>query len=192
LEQGDRIRIDRSTTTRRRRTLDERVFVRFPALARLALAGGARLRPGSRLRRALVSRSLSQGYAAGNRRDFDVLLLGADPAIDYRAVSAGPGGGPAPDLVGHHYGHAGYLHVWRVMLDGFADLTLEPEEVLDLGDRLIATVRMRGHGSGSGVPFDQTLFQVFTLRRGLAVKQEDFAERAEALAAAGLDPEQRG
>jgi hypothetical protein len=30
------------------------------------------------------------------------------------------------------------------------------------------------------------MFQVYTLRRGLVVKQEDFADRGEALEAAGL------
>ena len=115
------------------------------------------------------------------------MLMGFDPEIDYRVFSAGPGGGIAPDLVGHHHGHAGYRHVWRAMLEGFEDLSLEGEELLDLGDRLISVTRLRGHGSGSGVPFEQVLFQVFTLRRGLVVKQEDFAERAEALEAAGLE-----
>ena len=174
--------------TRGRRTLDERILVRVPALARGLFHLLSRLPRTSRLRRALRARTAVQGAAAANRRDFDVLFLGFDPAIDYRAVTAGPGGVVVPDLVGHHHGYAGYLHVWRTMLDGFPDLTLEPEELLDLGDRFISVTRLRGHGSGSGVPIDQLLFQVFTLRRGLVVKQEDFAEREEALAAVGLDP----
>ena len=38
----------------------------------------------------------------------------------------------------------------------------------------------------SGAPFTQPVFQVFTLRRGLAIRQKDFAERNRALAAARL------
>jgi len=189
LEQGELIRLTRADVTRRRRTLDERILVRFPALARRVFDLWSRLPRKSRLRRSLLLRFAVGGTCAANRRDFDVLFLGFDPAIDYRAVTAGPGGVVVPDLVGHHHGYAGYLHVWRTMLDGFPDLWLDPEELLDLGDRFISATRLRGHGLGSGVPIDQLQFQVFTLRRGLVVKQEDFAEREDALAAAGLGPE---
>ena len=72
------------------------------------------------------------------------------------------------------------------MLDAFDDLRLEPEEVLDLGDRILATVHLRGHGSGSGVPVGLQLFSLYKLRRGLVVWQQDFGDRSEALEAAGL------
>ncbi|HEX8743441.1 MAG TPA: nuclear transport factor 2 family protein [Thermoleophilaceae bacterium] len=175
---------------RERRRPHERLLVRFPVLARALFGLGSRLPVGSRSRRFLLTRLAEQAASAANRRDFDVLTLGLDPELDYCVISGGPGGGIVPDLVGHHYGPAGYVHVWRTMLEGFDDLTLVPEELRDLGDRLVSTTRLRGHGSGSGVPIDQHLFQVFTLRRGLAVKQEDFGSRAEALAAAGV-PEAR-
>ena len=187
VERGDRIRLTGANQTRRRhRSLEQRILVRFPALARGVFYLGSRVPSGSRLRRWLLVRSMTLGMGAANRRDFDALLLGLDPEIDYRVVSVGPAGGIAPDLVGHHHGHAGYLYVWRAMLEGFADLTLEPEELLDLGDHLISVTRMEGHGSGSGVPVTRHLFQVFTLRRGLVVKQEDFGTRSEALEAVGL------
>ena len=134
LKDRDRIQLTGVSTTRQHRTLDERIFVRFPALARKVFYLWSRLPKGSGLRRWLLVRNVVHGMSAGNRRDFDVLLLGFDPEIDYRAVSAGPFGGVAPDLVGHHHGHAGYRYVWRAMLDGFEDLTLEPEELVDLGD----------------------------------------------------------
>jgi ketosteroid isomerase-like protein len=123
---------------------------------------------------------------AANRRDFDLLMLGLDPEIDYQVVSAHPSRGVAPDIVGHHHGHAGYRYVWRALLDGFADLALEPEELVDLGDRVLSVTRVTGHGSGSGVPVEQLIFQVFTFRQGLVVKQEDFWERREAFEAVGL------
>ena len=185
-EQGHRVQLTGVSTTRQRRKLDERILVRFPALARRFFYLWSRLPKDSRLRRWLLVRLAGQATSAANRRDFDVLLMGFDPEIDYRVVSAGPGGWIAPDLVGHHYGHAGYRHIWRMMMDGFEDLTLHPEELLDLGDRLIAVVRLRGHGSGSGAPVNQLLFQVMTFRRGLVVKQEDCGTWEEALEAVGL------
>jgi ketosteroid isomerase-like protein len=186
LQRAERIPITQVSMTRQHRTLDERIFVRFPALARRFFYLWSRLPKESRLRRWFLVRLAGQAACAANRRDFDVLLTGFDPEIDYRGVPAAVGGGVPPDLVGHHYGHAGYRHVWRALLDGFEDLTLEPAELLDLGDRLISVTRLSGHGSGSGVPFNQLLFQVFTFRRGLVVKQEDFVDRGEALEAVGL------
>jgi hypothetical protein len=187
VERGDRIQFTGVNQARRRhRSLDERILVRFPALARGVFYLGSRVPRGSRLRRWWLARVASQAMSAANRRDFDVLLLGFDHEIDYRVVSVGPAGGIAPDLAGHHHGHAGYLYVWRAMLEGFQDLTLESEELLDLGDHWISVTRMQGHGTGSGVPITRLLFQVVTLRRGLVVKQEDFATRSEALEAVGL------
>ena len=44
--------------------------------------------------------------------------------------------------------------------------------------------QQRGRGSGSGVVVSEPVFQLFTLRRGLVVRQEDFLDRSEALEAA--------
>ena len=66
------------------------------------------------------------------------------------------------------------------------DLELHPEEVIDLGDRLLRVGRATGRGRLSGVALDLPLFQVLTLRNGLIVRQSDFGEREKALQAAGL------
>jgi ketosteroid isomerase-like protein len=183
---GYRIECAAADATRQHRTPDERVLVRFPALDRYVLYLWSWLPRTARLRRVLLGRWVGQTVSAANRRDFDVLVLALDPQIDYRAYS-GPRGSVMPDLVGHHYGHAAYRNLWRVIMESFEDLTVEPQEVLDLGNNVIAVSRLVGHGSSSGIPLDnQFLFQVFTLRRGLVVKQEDFGSREEALQAVGL------
>ena len=92
----------------------------------------------------------------------------------------------APDQDAVFYGHDGYLRMWRTWLDAFEDLRFEPEEFLDLGDTLLVTAEVRGHGSGSGVAVSERVFQLFKLRRGLVVKQEDFVDHSKALEAAGL------
>jgi len=166
-----------------RRTLDQRLFVRSPAFYRLLAGAFMRLPPRSRLRRLIVARRVWQAYAAGNRRDFDVLLLGIDPeGYEYH---------PSPDLMPPDletvfHGPDGYLQLWRYWLDAFEDIRWDPEEILDFGDRLLVTAQQRGHGSGSGVAVSEPVFQVFTLRRGLVVRQEDFLERSKALEAAAL------
>ena len=166
-----------------RRSVDEHLRVRFPALFRPLGDAIMRLPPRSRLRRSMVARLVGRAYAAGIRRDFDVLLTGMDPeTYQYR-----PSGDlMPPDLEPVFYGHDGYLQLWRYWLDAFDDIRWDPEEILDLGDKLLVTAQQRGHGSGSGVAVSKPVFQLFKFRRGLVVRQEDFLDRSEALEAAGL------
>jgi ketosteroid isomerase-like protein len=169
---------------RRRRTLDEQLLVRFPPLARMLGLVWQALPVGSRLRRAILLRIAAQVSGAVVRRDFDSLLAVFDPEFEYRVLDAG--GLIAPDQVGTHRGHEGYREVWRMWLEASADVKLEPEELIDLGDRLISMTRVSGHGSRSGVPINQLVGQVFTFERGLVVRQEDFPDCHQAFEAAGL------
>jgi len=165
-----------------RRSLDERLFVRFPALYRLLAAAFFRLPPRSRLRQLMLAHRARQAYAAANRRDFDLVLLGWDPGSEYR-----PSGDLLPpDLEAVFHGHDGMRKLWRYWLDAFEDIRWDPEEALDLGDNLLVTAQQRGHGSGSGVAVSEPVFQLFTFRRGLVVRQEDFLDRSKALGAVGL------
>jgi SnoaL-like domain len=166
----------------RRRSLDERLFVRFPALYRVLSDALMRLQPRSRLRRLMLARRVGQAYAAANRRDFDSVLMGWDAASEYRPSADLM----APDQEAVFYGHGGYRQLWRYWSDAFEDIRWEPEEVLDLGETFLVTTQQSGHGSGSGVAVNKPVFQLFTLRRGLVVRQEDFAARDQALEAAGL------
>jgi hypothetical protein len=72
---------------------------------------------------------------------------------------------------------------WR---DAFEDIRWDPEEILDFGDRFLVTTQQTGRGSGSGVAVSEPVFQLFEIRRGLVVRQEDFLDRSKALEAAGL------
>jgi ketosteroid isomerase-like protein len=170
----------------RRRTLDERIFVRFPALARILLSCWSRLQPRSRLRRAWLARTVRQGYEAMNRRDFELLCLGLDPEVEFELQESLVGGYVPPDLVGVHHGHDGYLRVWEGLMEAWEDLRLEPEELIDLGDRLLVAGRVTGHGRLSGIALDAPIFQLTALRRGLAIRWKDFGDRGQALEAAGL------
>ena len=170
-----------------RRTLDERLFVRSPAFYRRVARGLARLKPRSRLRRLILAYAIQRGYAALNRRDFDVVLMRSDPEVEYRPR----GDLIPPDLEEVFHGHDGYRRLWKRWFDAFEDFRWEPKEILDFGDngpiqRLLVTAELKGHGSGSGVAVSEPSFQLFEVRQGLSVSQEDFTSREEALEAAGL------
>ncbi len=164
-----------------RRALDERLFVRLPALYAVLAALFLRLPRRSRLRRWLLARRMARAYAAANRRDFELILTGLDPETEYR---------PGPDLIAPDQavvfrGHAGYLEMWRNWLDAFEDLRFDPEEVVDFGDTFLVTAQQRAHGSGSGIAVHKPVFQLFEVRRGLVIWQHDYSDRAKALEAVG-------
>jgi ketosteroid isomerase-like protein len=182
---GVRTRVTVSTEDRRR-TLDERILVRFPALVRLLASVWSRLPPRSRLRRAWTSRFVRQAVEAANRRDFELLLLLIDPEVEYEPFMAVGSDMVFPDLTGVQRGHAGYVHVWKQADDAYADLKLAPEELIDFGDRIVTAGRTSGRGRHTGIALDQPLFQVLTLRHGLLIRQKDFTDRDQALEAAGL------
>lgn len=165
-----------------RRGLDERLFVRLPAVYRLLANMLFRLPPQSRLRRLMLARRIGRAYAAANRRDFDLILTGLDSETEYR---------PGPDLIAPDQdaifsGHDGYLQMWRNWLDAFEDLRFDPEEILDFGDTFLVTAQQSAHGSSSGVAVSKPVFQLFKVQRGLVAWQHDFSDRSKALEAAGL------
>ena len=166
-----------------RRTLDERLRVRFPAFFRPFNDAVLRLPPRSRLRQAALARAMIRAYAAANRRDFELILTGNDPrAYEYRpSADLLP-----PDFDTVYHGHQGYLDFWQRWLDAFPDIRWDPEETIDLGEKALVTTRQSGHGSGSGLAVSEQVFQLFTFRRGLVIRQEDFLDRSKALEAAGL------
>jgi ketosteroid isomerase-like protein len=163
-----------------RRALDERLLLRFPTVYRVFANGFMRLSPRSRLRRLLLTRRVRQAYTAQGRRDFEAVLAGWDPECQYRpSKDLLP-----PDLETAFHGHDGMLELWRYWRDAFQDIRWDPEEVIDFGEKFLVTAQQSGHGSGSGVAVSEPIFQLFTLRRGLVIRQEDFTERSDALEAA--------
>jgi ketosteroid isomerase-like protein len=169
-----------------RRTLDESLYVRFPGLLLRVGQAWMGLPPSSRFRRLMLTRLIQRGCAAANRRDFDLLMCGFDPAIELELPESLAGGFLPPDLLGVHRGHESYRRMWESLIEAWPDLKLKPEEVMDFGEGLLSAVRLTAHGRHSGIPLEQPIFQVFTMRRGLMIRQQDFADRQQALKAAGI------
>lgn len=165
-----------------RRTLDERLRVRFPALFRPYSEAILRLPPRSRLRQAALARAIVRAYAAANRRDFELIFTGNDRhAYEYRpSADLLP-----PDFDTVYHGQQGYLDFWRRWLDAFPDIRWDPEEIIDLGEKILVRTSQSGRGSVSGLALSEPVFQLFTFRRGLVIRQADFLDRSKALEAAG-------
>jgi ketosteroid isomerase-like protein len=104
-----------------------------------------------------------------------------DPEISMVESSALPGAASAHGI-----------DAVRRYIESFAkhwdDIRFEPEEYLDAGDRVVVLARLVGRGKASGVDVERTWAYVWTLRDGRALRMQGYADRAEALRAAGLEP----
>jgi SnoaL-like domain len=177
VKQGIRIAVPSLGERTRRRPVEQRATVRFPAVYRVMAGLLQRLPATSSARRWALARQVALAYAAANRRDFAAVLVGLDSEFEYRpSRDLMP-----PDVQPVFHGHDGYLELWRHWLDAFGDIRWDPEEILDFGDRFIVTTQQRGTGSGSGVSVSEPVYQVFMLRAGLVLRQDDFLDWSQAL-----------
>jgi ketosteroid isomerase-like protein len=84
------------------------------------------------------------------------------------------------------YGREAAAEAAARVRDAWEVLILEPEELIPVGDRVVAVVHNRARGKASGVDVESRTGQVWTVRDGLIVHFEYFGTRAEALEAVGL------
>jgi ketosteroid isomerase-like protein len=168
-----------------RRTLDERVFARWPGVFAAVRRGFSLLPPPSRLRRALVRRSALSAWGAYARRDIDLLLMGFAPDLHYEPprewLSAG--------IRSVYRGHAGYREWVDDMREAFEEADLMPREIFDAGEMLVVHLDLHVRAGGSGVELDYRYAVVVWLERGLVVRERDFLDWDEALRAAGFSAE---
>jgi ketosteroid isomerase-like protein len=111
--------------------------------------------------------------------DLARLLQMLDPAIEW--VSPHDALEPGP-----RHGHQGVRDAFAATAMAWDRPTHTLEELVDANDKVLATVRFRGRGHGSGMDADRTEFHVWTVRDGVLVRFEWFYRLAEALEAAGL------
>jgi ketosteroid isomerase-like protein len=113
--------------------------------------------------------ALERGYAALNRGDLSVVLELLDPDIEWHE--------PGPSLeAGTHRGRDSFERFFRSWLESFEGFRVEPERVLQRGDRLVVVVRQTGAGRSSGVQVETRLAHVWTVANGKAVRWEAVAE----------------
>ena len=167
-----------------RRSLDQRIAIRFPTLSALLVRSFARLSPASRIRRALLARTMRMSCEAYNRRDLDAVAIAFHPELEYlpyrEFIEAG--------LVEPYYrGHAGYKSYIEATEDVWGqEVRLFPREVIDLGDRVVLLADMPMRAQASGISLAETYACVSTLRDGRVIRQEDYLTHAEALREVGL------
>ena len=76
--------------------------------------------------------------------------------------------------------------MWERWDSAWDDMETVPEEFIDAGEHVVVTVHYSARGRGSGIEYDERLFDVYTVRDGRCARKLEFRERSEALEAAGL------
>jgi ketosteroid isomerase-like protein len=82
---------------------------------------------------------------------------------------------------GEYRGHAGFgrwLEEWGA---AWAEWSIEPEEFIDAGDRIVAVIHMKTEGQGSGVVTERQDAMVITMRGGLWLRVDYYNNREQAL-----------
>jgi ketosteroid isomerase-like protein len=111
-----------------------------------------------------------------NRGDVDAMLARMDPDFEWRPLEDSP---VSPTYRGHEHVRR-YVEDWLSTLD---NLRLELGEPSAVGDHVVVVVEGHGRGHASGVELYSRFCQVWTLRRGRAVRMEEYATRDQGLAA---------
>ena len=115
------------------------------------------------------------GFAAYNSGDFDAMLEFYDPDVEFVTL-----------LLGNHRGKEALRGLYEENRTAVLGYRLDPEELIDANDKVIAVVRMGGAGRVSEIGLGDLLAFVFTIKDDLVVRQETFRNKAAALEAIGL------
>ena len=164
------------------RRLEERIAVRFPRAGRFLAGLVWRLRPKSRLRKAILRRAAVDVLEAVNRGDFEAaFVLYADDVelvVEPRAAVLG--------FEPSYRGRDERIRFQQRWNDDWGEFRFEPHELVDLGDRVLTTGRISGSGRSSGASFDSAWAAVVSLSPRGVVREQFFLEHEAARRVAGL------
>jgi ketosteroid isomerase-like protein len=85
-----------------------------------------------------------------------------------------------------HVGRDAYERLLNGFLESFRDLRIDVLELIDVGDRVIASTMIHGRGAASGASVEDAYVIVYRLRDGLVVEGWEYRTEQEALKAVGL------
>jgi ketosteroid isomerase-like protein len=121
--------------------------------------------------------AIRRGNAAFSCAEWDTLAANMDQQILIRTDRRWP--------EQYIYGLEAALTWWRGLSEsGGRDARIE--EVVDLGDRVLARLRWTIRGQLSGIEGEQLASVIYTFRDGRVILEEFFLDRIEALKAVGL------
>ena len=169
-----------SLRARPRPSLDERLALRFPAAVVAMTRLVWRLPPRSRLRQAVLRRYSAVGLDAANREKYEVFALyheACESIFPRQLAALGDSGTRGREE------RIRFEKRWR---GEWGEFRYVPDELVDLGERVLILGRLEGSGAGSGALVDSEWAVLFTIPTGQIVRERVFFDREEAIEAAGL------
>jgi len=83
-------------------------------------------------------------------------------------------------------GRAQVRAMWERWDSTWDELETVPEEFTDVRDQVVVTVHYSARGRGSGIEYEERLFDVYTFSEGQCVRKREFRARSDAVEAACL------
>lgn len=124
------------------------------------------------------SQIISNLYEAFARRDMQSLLQWIDPQIEITQTTELPWGGT-------FQGQQGLMSFAGKLLQN-VDSQVEPDELIEAGDRVVAIGRTRGHVMANNKEFDVRAVHVWTLKDGKVLRFEAYIDTPKMLEALGV------
>ena len=118
-------------------------------------------------------------YDVRNRGDVEAVIAECHREVEWHPHLSSLGGQPIR-------GHDGVRRYLDSLADEWTEFRQEPEEFLEAGETVVALLRTRAVGRGSGARVDMPVAHVLTFEDGQCIKSVTHVDRAGALAAAGL------
>jgi len=91
----------------------------------------------------------------------------------------------APDATTYR-GHEGVIQALFASLDTFEDFLFVPQQFFEAGDKIVVVLEITGRGKVSGVPVEERLAHLWTIRDGRVTELQVFSDPNDALDAVGL------
>lgn len=124
-----------------------------------------------------IAELLERGYAALQRGDLDAMLKLLDPEVEIRDRPESPDAGV-------YHGREGVLEALGLNEDAFESFELEPERFVEMGAHVVVILIMRVRGRESGVPVEERIAHLWSVRDGRATRLQVYTDPDDAIAEA--------
>jgi len=173
------VRMPLTVRERSSRTLDQRIYLRFPRLANAVLRRIAKLPPRSRFRQSTVLRGARLAIEAYNRRDMDAMGIGYHPEFEYLPARNWVEAGMLEPSYRGLEGHKRYVASTAEVFG--AEVYVRPIELIDLGERIVLLANVPMRAQVSGIELTEAFALVSTFEDGLVISIQEYYDHDEAL-----------
>jgi ketosteroid isomerase-like protein len=121
-------------------------------------------------------RAFWEAWTPGDDMDMSIL----DPEVTYQDANL-------PDHIGEAYrGHEGVARATERWLEPYESVTIELEQIVGSGDRLVSIHHARSKARYTGIEDEGPLAYVWTFRDGKVIHFRSYRDPADALEVVGL------